>query len=99
MQQFAHILGTHALVVSLFAQCFVLYEAVRAKERGALWQSGLLILALLFATISIQLRPTSPPNALADGVGDVAAVLFILPAAIAFGKARAQRPDKKDAGA
>jgi hypothetical protein len=98
MHQFIYLLGTHPLVVSILAQCFVLYEAARAGEKGSLWQSVLLIVALVIVVASIQLRPPAKPNALADGVGTVAAVFFTLPAAIAFQKTRAQRPDKKDDG-
>jgi hypothetical protein len=97
MSLLIHLLGTHALVVSIVAQCFVLYEAIRSGKKGTRWQSGLLIFALLPVVVSIQLRPPSPPNALADGIGVLAAVIFVIPAAIAFRKARAQRPDKQDA--
>ena len=43
---------------------------------------------------TIQMRPPSPPNTLADGLGSVAAVLFIVPVVEAYKKARGQRKDK-----
>lgn len=91
-----HWLGAHSLIVSIVAQCFVLYEAVRAREKGSLAQTITLIIALLLATISIELRPPTPPNPLADWMGVVAAALFVVPAVIAFRQTRAQRPDKQD---
>ena len=89
-----HLLGTHSLVVSTFGQCFVLYQAVRAKDAGAIRQSATLILALILVVVSIELRPKSPPDTLADGLGVVAAVVFIVPVVEGFRKARQVREDK-----
>ena len=93
---FIHALGTHPLVVSIIGQCFVLYETVRAKDKSAARQSEALIAALVLVVVTIQIRPPSPPDPWADGLGVVAAAMFILPVAGAFRKARRQRPDKGD---
>ena len=91
-----HQIGTHSLVISIVGQCFVLYEVLRARDKGGLRQTGTLIVALLLATVSLQLRPPSPPNLWADSIGVAAGVLFIIPAAEAFRKTRAQRPEKQE---
>ncbi len=91
---FFHAVGTHTLVVSIIGQCFVLYQSVRAKEAGAIRQSAFLIIALGLVVAGIQLRPPAPPDALADGLGVLAAVLFVVPVIEGFKTARAQREDK-----
>ena len=89
-----HAVGTHPLVVSMIGQCFVLYQAVRAKNAGGITQSVALIAGLGLVVATIQLRPPSPTNALADGLGTLAAAVFILPVVVSFRKARQQRKDK-----
>ena len=89
-----HAVGTHPLVVSIIGQCFVLYQALRAKDAGAITQSVALIGGLGLVVATIQLHPPSPPNRLADGLGVAAAVVFILPPALSFQKTRRQRKDK-----
>jgi len=89
-----HFLGTKPLVVSLFAQLFVLAASLKTGDKSQLRQCIILIVGLVAVIVSIGLSPPSPVILRADIVGTVAAILFLYPAVEALLKLR-PKPQSK----
>ena len=95
MLQFLHLIGSYPLAIGLFSQLVVLWGAWKSREKPAIVQALLLIGALGLASVSIKLRPHSPPQLLPDLLGCGAAALLFAPAVEAVRKMWAAQEDAK----
>lgn len=91
-----HSIGSFSLLIGFCSQFVVLYGAIKSREKPAIIQAVLLILALGSASLALSLRPHSPPQLIPDLLGCFAALLLFAPAVEAVRKMRAQK--QEDAG-
>lgn len=89
-----HFLGTKPLIVSVVAQIVVLAVSLKTKDKTQLRQCLILLVALVFAIVSIGVRPLAPVSLKADVLGTIAAALFLHPGVQALLKLR-KKPEPK----
>lgn len=97
MSNLLHTVGGYPLFLGLLSQFVVLAQAIKSREKPAIVQAALLILALSFASAALMLRPHSPPQFTPDLLGCFAAVFLLTPAVEAVRKMLAKKSegDKK----
>ena len=95
MPHFLHSVGSFSLLIGFCSQWVVLYGAVRSREKPAIIQAVLLLLALGSASLALAMRPHSPPQLIPDLLGCFAAVLLFAPAVEAVRKMRASKDAEK----
>lgn len=86
MLHFIYLLGSYPLLVGFFSQVVVLLGAIKSKEKPIIAQTLGLMFALGLITVSILLRPKSPPDLMADLFGCGGAAFLLAPAVEAVRK-------------